>query len=1100
MTNIGSVAYNSASPLTSGGSLEFVGDESNHFLVVPNEARFAPGTGDFTIEWYQYVTSDGHAYARPFSLGVCCGNINSLLVGLFEGGSNNIAIQTQSGYHPFSGWNNTLNVWQHIAVVRSSGTVTIYQDGVAFNSVAIPDDIAYNPANGYFLSIGSPTQDGTTGNEGIASQYVGLITNMRYVVGTAVYTSDFTPSTDPLTLIPGTELLLQVANSGTLAEALYIGTIANNSSIISNGNAWTFGGDGNLTLPSNVSSINYANGSPYGGGGSANTGNVTFDDINIIGDGNLHLQPDPANAGAYLDIFISSGPDIHLVASQSANLILGKDEQSNVMTSWDGNVYIQSWDNNTNTQGGVWTFSGDGVLQVPSNATAAGPGTIASANGYPTLLAYGNSGGFDIHGGPELDWMNANDPANSFGNNTVLRNTMFINGGGLYIGMNENGVANVPTAVWRFKPDGTTIFPTLDTQRGDNPSGTIQGQTLLFGDDSQEAIISTPNGIDSIPDSQRLVINPGEGYQGGEGGDIYLWAGRGGNASGSGGDIKIRGGQGGANTVGGAGGSGGYIRMEAGDAATTGGYPGYIDITGGYSNTVGGYVHITGGQGATVGGDVKIYGGYGTETGGNVDIWGGPSGNGQSNEGNVNIQTGGKTWTFAANGTTRFPNDTINPGEGNLLTTRTQTGNAYTQLSQESAIWAAQTGDDTTAANPAFALISTDLFTTDTPTVYIQTQKGSDGIVNTWTFDNAGNLILPGSASIIKNNAEVSYDGGVTIQVSDLANAVVASPGSIVGNTYNNTGFTKIIFTDSTLYNALVTAGIAPETIVATTWSNGSTTQLNTYVYVQFPGSPDTFSLRPCDSNGNTIVGDWVFPSVVGTTVPANIAITSVSPSTFHTWNFVSDGNLTVPKAIVGAGYSRLDMVSDGPNTAYLGTTNNDTTALYLQENTVQLYANTDVYITANVGGTSQGWTFGADGNLTLPVTVLDVGLTEQTTIRSQRKIIPPYHWSAIINSAFPDPTVVYTATSSAITSMKVTVQVQHSGFRIEMFDVSATYTGNDTYYSVSNRLKPPTITDTTVLVNLNGSGVMQITLTINSGSKPAWITYDATEFGIPQD
>jgi len=134
MNNIGNVAYNSASPLTSGGSLEFVGDELDHFLVVPNEARFAPGTGDFTIEWYQYVTSNSHQYPRPFSLGVCCSNINSFLIGLYEPDPNMMAIQTQSGYNPFTGWNDTLNVWQHIAVVRSSGTITIYQDGVAFNS------------------------------------------------------------------------------------------------------------------------------------------------------------------------------------------------------------------------------------------------------------------------------------------------------------------------------------------------------------------------------------------------------------------------------------------------------------------------------------------------------------------------------------------------------------------------------------------------------------------------------------------------------------------------------------------------------------------------------------------------------------------------------------------------------------------------------------------------------------------------------------------------------------------------------------------------------------------------------------------------------
>ena len=106
-----------------------------------------------------------------------------------------------------------------------------------------------------------------------------------------------------------------------------------------------------------------------GGGGGANTGNVTFNNINVIGTGNLNLQPDPANSGSYLDIFLSSGPDIHIVASANANLILGKDNQSNVMTSWDGNVYIQSWDSNTNTQGGVWTFDGTGNLGLPAGGS-----------------------------------------------------------------------------------------------------------------------------------------------------------------------------------------------------------------------------------------------------------------------------------------------------------------------------------------------------------------------------------------------------------------------------------------------------------------------------------------------------------------------------------------------------------------------------------------------------------------------------------------------------------------------------------------------------------------------------------------------------------
>ena len=51
------------------------------------------------------------------------------------------------------------------------------------------------------------------------------------------------------------------------------------------GSTWTFGTDGNLTLPGNTSSINYLNGSPYSGGNPFDqdlntTDSVTFDSVN----------------------------------------------------------------------------------------------------------------------------------------------------------------------------------------------------------------------------------------------------------------------------------------------------------------------------------------------------------------------------------------------------------------------------------------------------------------------------------------------------------------------------------------------------------------------------------------------------------------------------------------------------------------------------------------------------------------------------------------------------------------------------------------------------------------------------------------------------
>jgi hypothetical protein len=330
-------------------------------------------------------------------------------------------------------------------------------------------------------------------------------------------------------------------------------------------------------------------------------------------------------------------------------------------------------------------------------------------------------------------------------------------GGGIVL---ESISANGTPYDWTFGVDGGTIFPQLSVQRGDNPSGTITGQTLLFGDNTQEAIISTADGTVSNENSQRLVINPGQGFDYGEGGDIYLWAGRGGDGSGSGGDIKIRGGQGGANTTGGSGGDGGYIRIEAGDSATTGGTPGYIDINGGinYLGT-GGYVDIRGGQGHTIGGDANITGGYGyDDRGGNVNIWGGGSANGQINEGNVNIQTGGKTWTYDPSGNLTLPaggsifSEGFTPSGSPGNTISLQPSGSGTTTNQKLLVY--PTGSDGDHIHLATGnLYQTELFL-GSDNLYVKLGNTGNVVVNsndgagnsaTWTFDTTGNLNVPGN-------------------------------------------------------------------------------------------------------------------------------------------------------------------------------------------------------------------------------------------------------------------------------------------------------------------------------------------------------------------
>jgi hypothetical protein len=198
------------------------------------------------------------------------------------------------------------------------------------------------------------------------------------------------------------------------------------------------------------------------------------------------------------------------------------------------------------------------------------------------------------------------------------------------------------------------------------------------------------------------------------------------------------------------------------------------------------------------------------------------------------------------------------------------------------------------------------------------------------------------------------------------------------------------------------------------------------------------------------------------------------------TWTFNGEGIIQLPNS---------GTIGNDGNNIDIGSTS-----------AISLEASSAVNIYTDTGTNAWQWQFQDDGNLRLPTIELDVGNTinEQTVIQSQRKIIPGLRYSAEIIGT--TPTVVYTATSVDTTSMKVTMQIQHTGLGMEFFDVSATYTGGNTYYTVSNRLHPPGITDSTVVVDLNGSNTMDITVTINSGAANSWVTYDATEFGIAVD
>jgi hypothetical protein len=90
----------------------------------------------------------------------------------------------------------SLNTWSHIAIVRNGTTVTIYINGVASGTVTDSTTMTNT-----YCCIGAV-------NDAPSSYYLtAYVSNARLVVGTAVYTAAFTPTTSPLTAISGTQFL-----------------------------------------------------------------------------------------------------------------------------------------------------------------------------------------------------------------------------------------------------------------------------------------------------------------------------------------------------------------------------------------------------------------------------------------------------------------------------------------------------------------------------------------------------------------------------------------------------------------------------------------------------------------------------------------------------------------------------------------------------------------------------------------------------------------------------------------------------------------------------------------------------------------------------
>ena len=198
ITVAGDTTASTFSPYRHGGyAVNF--DGTNDFLTVPDSTDFnIAGDADFTLElwgFYRSFATQSHFVDTRPSQGL-------YLTGSVGGGGANdgkVKIYINGYFRIITASTVPLNSWVHIALVRNSGTMKVYINGTV-------DSNTYSDTNAYIAGdwiIGKRSPSISAG-----SYMEGLFSDYRFVNGTAVYTSNFTPPTEPLTAITNTKILL----------------------------------------------------------------------------------------------------------------------------------------------------------------------------------------------------------------------------------------------------------------------------------------------------------------------------------------------------------------------------------------------------------------------------------------------------------------------------------------------------------------------------------------------------------------------------------------------------------------------------------------------------------------------------------------------------------------------------------------------------------------------------------------------------------------------------------------------------------------------------------------------------------------------------